>query len=153
MSEQNISGPYVQLATFCDMAIEDKTGALSIIRLIDRYTVSGQTAEMQPTPLNTTLAILLKAGFLRQKAKLRIQPTTPSGAALPPIELSVLFEGDDRGVQIVLPLQMVLAEDGLYWFDVSADSQPLTRIALRLLYQHVAVATGAKPAREQDSSN
>ena len=79
MTDQTISGPHVQLATFCDMAIEDKTGALSVIRLVDRYMVSGQTPEMQPTPIKTTLAISLKAGFMRQKAKLRVQPTTPSG--------------------------------------------------------------------------
>ena len=130
------------------MAIEDKTGALSVIRLVDRYMVSGQTPEMQPTPIKTTLAISLKAGFMRQKAKLRVQPTTPSGKELAPIELSVLFEGDERGLQLVFPLQLVLDEEGLYWFDVSVEAQTLTRIALRLLYQHVA--TGAKPGPEQD---
>ena len=73
MSE-SISGPHVQLATFCDMILEDKTGALSVIRMIDRYTVAGQTPEMQPTPVKTTLAVAVKAGFMNQKARLKIQP-------------------------------------------------------------------------------
>ncbi len=31
-------GPYVQVAAFCDSIIEDKTGALSLIRIIDTLT-------------------------------------------------------------------------------------------------------------------
>lgn len=147
MTDQTISGPHVQLATFCEMAIEDKTGTLSIIRLIDRFTISGQTSEMPPTVIKATLAISLKAGFMRQKAKLRIQPITPSGKEMSPVELAVLFEGDERGLQLVFPIQMILDEEGLYWFDVSIDGQPLTRIALRLLYQQIA--TAAKPGPEE----
>jgi hypothetical protein len=148
MEDQTISGPHVQLATFCDMVIEDKTGALSIIRLIDRYTVSGQTAGMQPTPIKTTLAVSLKAGFMRQKAMLKIQPIAPSGKELPALEISALFEGDERGLQFVFPVQMVLEEEGLYWFNLSVDGQSLTRIALRLLYQRLA--TAAKPEPEPE---
>jgi hypothetical protein len=148
MADHTISGPHVQLATFCDMVVEDKTGTLTVVRLIDRYTVSGATPEMQPTPIKTTLAVALKAGFMRQKAQLKIQPTAPSGKELPALELSVLFEGDERGLQLVFPVQMVLEEEGLYWFDVTVDGQPLTRIPLRLLYQRVA--TVAKPGPESD---
>lgn len=148
MADHTISGPHVQLATFCDMVIEDKTGTITVIRLIDRYMVAGATPEMQPTPIKTTLAIALKAGFMRQKAQLRIQPMAPSGKELAPIELSVLFEGDERGLQFVFPVQMLLEEEGLYWFDVSVDTQPITRIPLRLLYQHVA--TAAKPGPQPE---
>ena len=143
MGDYSLSGPHVQLATFCDMVIEDKTGTLTVVRLVDRYTVSGTTPDMQPTPIKTTLAVSLKAGFMRQKAMLKVQPISPSGRELQALELSILFEGDERGLQFVFPIQIVLDEDGLYWFDVKVDEQLLTRIPLRLLYQRVATAKSA----------
>ena len=82
---------------------------------------------------------------MRQKALLKIQPTAPSGKELPPLEFSVLFEGDERGLNLVFPVQMLLEEEGLYWFDVTVDDQPLTRIPLRLLYQRVATAAKSGP--------
>jgi hypothetical protein len=127
------------------MAVEDKTGAISIVRMIDRVNIAGQAPEMPPSPVKITLVLALKAGFMHQKAMLRIKPVPPSGKDLPPIELGVLFEGGERGVQCVFPLQMILNEEGLYWFDVSVDDQPLTRIALRLLYQRIATAGKPEP--------
>jgi len=150
MSDQMVSGPYVQLATFCDMAIEDKSGALCIIRLIDRYTVTGQTPEIQPTPINLTLAFSLKAGLMSQRARIQIKPNTPSGKELAAFEFNALFEGNERGVQGIFPVRMVLHEEGLYWFDLRVDEQLLTRIPLRLLYQRI-VTGGSTRGSDQAS--
>lgn len=147
MAEPGISGPYVQLATFCDMVVEDKSGALCVIRMIDRVTVSGSTPDMEKSLVRSTLAISLKAGFMAGKARLRIQPISPSGMEMAAWEFPVLFEGQERGVQVVLALNLLLPEEGLYWFEISVDGQILTRVPLRLLYQQVA--TVAIPGPEQ----
>ena len=140
-------GPYVQLAAFCQSTIDDKTGSLSVIRIIDRSRVVGETEQMQPSTVTLTLAIILKSGFMQQKSKVRIKPTTPSGIELPAIESNVLFEGQERGIRIVLPMTMLLPEEGLYWFDVTVDEQLMTRIPLRLMYQQVATETTHGPGQ------
>jgi len=52
-------GPYVQAACICEMVIEDKTGAISLIRLIDTLTheVGGPNPpdEMPPLSFNGKL--------------------------------------------------------------------------------------------------
>jgi hypothetical protein len=102
---------------------------------------------MQPSPVKATIAIAIKAGFMRQKAYLRIQPISPSGIELSRLDVSVLFEGEDRGVQMAVPMQVILKEEGLYWFNVSVDEQLLTRIPLRLLYQQIATVAQAAPEK------
>ena len=145
MSEPLISGPHVQIATLCDMVVEDKTGAICVIRAIDRFTVVGNTAEMQPAQIKTTMALCLKPDMAQHKASLKIQPVSPSGEQLPPGEMSILFEGRERGVQLILPMQLMLKEEGLYWFDILVDGQRLTRIPLRLIYQFVATGQNQSP--------
>lgn len=148
MSEQvasSVGGPYVQIAAFCHTAMIENTGALSIIRITDRIGVAGFTAEMAPTTIQVTLAIVLKSGFLRNQAKIIVRAITPSQQLLPNIEFPVLFEGDERGVQLVIPMGFVVQESGLYWFEVLIEEQILTRIPLRVLYQQLAAPPGLAP--------
>ena len=139
MSESNESyRPYVQIAAFCRTTIQDITGSLSLIQLIDRLPVNGITDEMQPTPITgLTLVVVLKAGFMRGRSTLKITPMTPSGTEMPSAESSILFEGEERGVAGVFPMAFIATEEGLYWFDVYVNGDRLTRIPLRILYQKV----------------
>lgn len=133
--------PLVQVAAFCQLALPDAQGSLSLIRLIDRLPVMGTADEMQPQIIQgITLAIVLKAGFMRGKATLKVVPNTPSGAQMPASETSVLFEGEERGVAFVTPMGFVANEEGLYWFDVLINDVRLTRIPLRVIYQKIRQA-------------
>jgi len=144
MPEQSPSfgGPYVQLAAFCQIAMIENTGQLSVIRITDRVAAAGLTPEMTPTPIQITLAVVLKSGFTRAQMKLRVRATTPSGQAMPPLEAPVLFEGDERGIQLLVPMAFIAQEQGLYWFDVVVEESVLTRIPLRVMYQQVAAPPG-----------
>jgi hypothetical protein len=66
-----------------------------------------------------------------------IVPETPTGKRLPGPEVTVLFEGDERGVALILPVGIVAEEEGLYWFDVILEGDTLTRIPLRVMYQKI----------------
>ena len=35
-------GPYLSIAAFCEQTIDDKSNVLSLIRVVDRMTVTGQ---------------------------------------------------------------------------------------------------------------
>jgi hypothetical protein len=143
--------PWVQVAAFCNVAMQEPPpgGWTSIIRILDRWFVSGNTAEMPPSTLQTTLVVMLKSGNMNTTATLKIRPLTPSKKELPAIEIPVLFEGDERGVNLILPVVMNIDESGLYWFDVFVDDQLFTRIPLRVLYQRVP---GISPSPESPKS-
>lgn len=130
--------PWVQVAAFVNIAMNEGPpgGWVSLIRIMDRVFVPGTTQEMPPTPLQTTLVIMLKSGNMRTTASLRIRPQAPTKKVeLPSIDIPILFEGDERGVNVILPVVMMIQEQGLYWFDVLIDDQLFTRIPLRVVYQ------------------
>lgn len=128
--------PYVQVAAICQSPLQEANGFLSIIRLMDRVPIHGITDEMQPQPLNQLfMVIVLKSGEMKGKFKVKISTETPSRKVLPGPELSVFFEGDERGVAAILPVGIIAEEEGLYWFDVKLEEDLLTRIPLRLMYQ------------------
>lgn len=59
-------GPYVQVACFCEMALRDTTGALSLIRVVDTIThvVRGPAPpdSMPPITHQLTMVLALKSG-------------------------------------------------------------------------------------------
>jgi hypothetical protein len=130
--------PYVQVAAICQTPMQEVTGYLSVIRIMDRVQIGGITDEMQPQPLNQLfIVIVLKSGEMKGKFKMTIVPETPSRKRLPGPELTILFEGEERGVATVLPVGIVAEEEGLYWFDVMLEGDLLTRIPLRVMYQKI----------------
>ncbi len=78
------TGPYIQAAAFCENVIEDKTGVLSLIHLIDTltHTVGGPEppAEMPSVPWHMKLVLRLKAGRARDRHEIKIVPELPSCA-------------------------------------------------------------------------
>jgi uncharacterized protein DUF6941 len=145
IEEPRAPRPWVQVAAFCLTAItEAATNSLSVIKLLDRLTVAGVTAEMQPQPLQLTLVLVLKSDEMRGQYQVKIRVTSPRGVATDGPEMPFLFEGEDRGVQIVLPTGVLATEPGLYWFDVLLENEVLTRIPIRLLYQRLQLPPGVR---------
>jgi hypothetical protein len=139
--------PWVQVAVFCQTALIENTGHLSVIRVIDRINLAGVTQEMQPTPIQITMAISLKSDQMTGQHSIKLRCTSPNGQVTPGPEIPVLFEGGDRGVQSVLPMAMVAAERGIYWFDVLIEDEIiLTRVPLHVLYQRLSMAPGIGPS-------
>ena len=137
-------GPFLAMAAICEKVLEEKDGVLSVIRIVDRSVVRPQlvpgvvaSSGMPPTVIALTVVLSLKSGNARGSHRLSLQPETPSGLKINPVSVSVLFEGEDRGVNLVMPMQMQVTQEGLYWFDVLLDDQRLTRIPLRVVYQVV----------------
>jgi hypothetical protein len=135
--------PWIQLAAFCNIALQDTTGALSVIRIFDRYTIVGTSPEMPPSNIQMTLVIIFKSGAMVGNYTIGVRPVTPTGQQMPPMEFPGLFEGYERGVQVILPMGMLVQEQGLYWFDVLVDQQLFTRIPLRVMYQKIPEVPGA----------
>lgn len=58
---------------------------------------------------------------------------------MPPISISVVFEGDnDRGFAAIGGFAFPITEDGAYWFEVALDGVVLTHTAIRIVYMRTS---------------
>ncbi len=143
------TGPYIQVAAFCDSVLEDKTGALSLIRVVDRLThsVPGPDAplEMPEVRRPMKLVIMLKSGQARGRHELKVQPELPSGEMKDPMLLSVHFEGEERGKNIIMDMQFPFTMEGLYWFHLYLNDTLITKVPFRVQYQRIVTGHSPQP--------
>lgn len=139
------TGPYLKAALFCDDVIEGKDGVLSLIRVIDRITITAagpQAPEAMPTlERRLKLVLMLVSGRARGTHNVKLRIETPDGTIRPSWASTVLLEGEDRGANIVADLKYEFTSEGVYWFHVALDDSPLTKLPFRVLYQRVSPGT------------
>ena len=142
-------GPYIQAACFCDTIIEDKTGSLSLIRIIDTITHmerGPEPPEEMPTfPFSLKMVVMLKSGDARGRANLRVVPEKPTGATLDPFTVTVHFDGEERGINVITNMALNFDVEGLYWFNIYLDDKQLSSIPLRVKYNRIVA--GPMPAQ------
>ena len=132
--------PYLATAIFCEKVLHEKDGVLSAIRIVERINVSagaGAPDEMPSVPVQLTALLMFKSGFMRGKGTVTLTPQSPSVKRMPEAKFPALFEGEDRGVNLVVNVGLQAEEEGLYWFDVCFEQELVTRMPLRVLYQRV----------------
>jgi len=143
------NGPYVQAACLCDTVLEEKTGVLPLIRVIDSliHTEAGPNPpeEMPPFVHNFILVIMLKSGVARGRSEIKVVPELPSGATTGAFTSTVYFEGEEKSANVVLRLSQRFPVEGLYWFTVHVSGQKLTAIPLRVRYNRLAIASSVQP--------
>jgi hypothetical protein len=133
-------GPWVQMAVLCERVIEGKDGALSIIRAVDEVTLPvhgpAAPATVPVVPLQTWLAVTVRAGAALGKHKLSIRMQTPQGSYLESHDYDMDFEKPESGINVVVQLRMQLKNQGLYWFEVLVDDTLATVVPLRVNYAY-----------------
>lgn len=136
--QENIFRAYLHVATFCEKVLREVDGVLSLVRIFDRFNVSGNTAEMATTTLKFMVVVSFKSGFMRGKQAIHVRPKSPTKVELPAMSFPVLFEGDDdRGTTLAFEVNWPVSEDGLYWWDVYLNEEFVTSMPLRVIYQRV----------------
>ena len=129
------------MAGLCEQVIEDKTGALSLIRIIDTITHTearpDAPVEMPPVTYPMKMVIMLKSGRARGRHELKMVPELPSGEVKPAFTRSVQMEGEERGFNNIVNMVFTFTMEGLYWFNVYLDDSLLTRIPLRIKYNRI----------------
>jgi hypothetical protein len=153
-SQRHDTGPHLVTAALCETVLQEPSGVLSLIRMVDQITQSatGPDApeQMPPFMLSTlTLVVSLKADQARGRHGIKIRPEQPGGQQLPEIEQPVqLMSGG--GVNLVMPLLLPITLEGTYWFDIIFTGPPpqadrlLTRVPLQVLYSPQRI--GGPPA-------
>ncbi len=136
-------GPYVQVACFCEQVIEDKTGVLSLIRIIDTviHTQAGVTppSEMPTFPYKSKLVLMFKSGRAQGRHELKLVPELPSGETESPATFTIHFEGEEKGQNIVIDFVFAFRFEGLYWFKVLIDEEQITALPVRVKYNRVVI--------------
>jgi hypothetical protein len=135
-------GPHLQAALLCERVLYEKDGVVTIVRLIDRVVVHNAratTGAQVPAAIVACHAVvILKTGSRPGNYKLRLVLSSPSQRLLREFSVDVSLPGEeDQGVNVVMPIQFLANEEGVYWLDVKLNNEEpsLTRISLRLVYR------------------
>lgn len=134
------TGPYLKVAVFCENAIEGKDGVLSLIRVIDRITITAagpETPDAMPSiPLKLKLVLMLVSGKAHGTHEVELRIEKPDGSLDQIWTGTVFLEGEDRGANIIIDVGLESKAQGLHWFHVAFDGQLLTKLPFRLIYQY-----------------
>ena len=150
-------GPYLNAALLCERVLQEKDGVLSLIRLVDRVVITAVSTGgiapdvLPPSVVSFHLLIVLKSGVYKGTAPVRLVIHSPSETQVGESSVDVFFEGDDRGVNLILPMQLQINEDGAYWISVFCMGTLFTRIPLRVVYQRVSQGSLRWPQNPQSS--
>jgi len=128
--------PHLSLATICERYILEADGALTLFRIVDRFTITGTTPEMPKTSLSFNSVVNFKSGDFRGALDLGLQIIAENQSQIQELLIPVNFEApDERGVQMIGQITVVVSETGLYWIVVKLAGEEYTRIPFRVVYQ------------------
>ena len=135
-------GPYLLVACFCENVVQRADRVLTLVNIVDRVNITAQGSNAPETMPSSQylihLVLILKAGRARGRYEVRITADLPDGSSKLASTMSVNFEGeDDRGVQLVNQMQMLLSQEGLHWFRVEVGGEEITRLPLRVVYNRI----------------
>jgi len=147
MSTDN-KGPFLQAALLCERALREKDNVLSIIRIVDRWHVRTPPRAPEDTlpafAFPVTGVIAFKSGNFKGKKTLVLMMNAPDGTSSELGGVPVLFEGDERGVNVIMNLNIQAQIEGLYWIDVLLDDDLQTRIPFRVIYEYIVASSTAE---------
>lgn len=131
------NGPYLQTAVICEKALEEKDGVISIIRIIDRITVTyvatDASEQLPEIPINYVLVVSFKSGEFIGEKHLRIMlkgPKEEKAKEKPLFSLPLRFEGNEKGTNIIINNVMQTKTGGIYWFEIYLDQALYTKVPL-----------------------
>jgi hypothetical protein len=137
-------GPYLNAALLCEKVLIERDGVITAVRLVDRVIVMAVSSgvpvpeNLPPSSVSFHLLIVLKSGVFKGSAPIKLVIHTPSDKEIGESSTDAFFEGDDRGINLISPLQFQVSEDGLYWISVYCAGELKTRVPLRVVYQRVS---------------
>jgi hypothetical protein len=128
--------PYLLAALLCESVIEEKSGTLTLVRILDRVEFERQVMPQGFHPVIPIKGLLsIRSGPLRGEFSLKMKVIRPNGEqkgqpiALPPIKLL----GGDQGVNVNLNLMFGIEDEGLHWFEIYFEDELLTSIPITVV--------------------
>ncbi len=137
--------PLVLVACLCERVLTEADGVMSLIRIVDQYTVGAppETVERLNPPLVITLVLQLKANGHVGKHNITLQLHGPTKSQEPQ---TIEIDFPDRplsGANIVIQSQVGMVKNfGEMRFDVRFDGEFLTSVPFRVLQAPVEATEG-----------
>lgn len=132
--------PLLAAAFLCERILQEKDDVVTAVRIVDTLFVSvppNMSAELGKPVIQITALLAFKkaspgSGVEKHRATVRLH--SPSGKEHPENSSDLLFQaGDVAGSNLILNMNMLVEEFGLFWLDVSVDGELMTRIPFRVL--------------------
>ncbi|HUZ00384.1 MAG TPA: hypothetical protein VMU89_08530 [Thermomicrobiaceae bacterium] len=131
--------PHLLMAVLCQRAQQDQYGSFSVINVLEQLvagTDDPNAPEEMPTfRLQANLVLVFASGDARGERTVTVTAVEPDGQRLAPVEQSISLLGEDHRATIISNLSLDIAKTGVYWFDVTLNQRPITRIPLRIGYE------------------
>src|SRR5579883_2402570 len=133
--QNEVVGPFVNMAVFCQRPIEDKSGLVSAIKVFDQIEILRPPGFKQGDILGikTWFLVIVKPGDGPKEQKLRLVLHNPSGATQAVAEADLIMLGGEAGSTLRDQLELPFDREGLYWLAVEIDGKTLTRVPLRVV--------------------
>jgi hypothetical protein len=145
--EKQGGGPYLAAAFFCENVIEDRSGALSAIRMIDKIDIDLDAtappdfpSEENKLPVAVSAVLSFKTGDAPGKHTISAELIPPSGKKNQPFEQTGQFSEEPHGgANIHLKLIIKVVKGGLFWLNVSLDGTLVTRMPLQITIRRTSL--------------
>jgi hypothetical protein len=122
-----VSGPWIQTAVLCERVEGEDLGKVTAADIVDGVAIEGGSQ------LDLNLMIALVRGDWQGAIRLHVVAYNPEGAAISAMDV----EGDPPAIpyalsRIVVPIELVPGQPGVYWFDLTIEDRIITRVPLRI---------------------
>lgn len=129
--------PSLRIAALCERVLEEKDGALSLIRLVDRLVITAEGTnvprELPPGQVPLTAIMSWINGLGSYEAKIRVD--FPDGNSFESITMPFLLDSLDKIQNLVMRLVFPVRRQGIYWFNFMLGDEVKSRLPLRVIYQ------------------
>ena len=130
--------PYLKLGTICERVLQEKDDVLSLIRIVDKFTIT-ITGKEPPDQLPEgvkvlTISMCWAGGLGTHEATFNIQ--SPGGELQPsPRSWSFTLDGLNRGHNIIATLPVRITKEGTYWVQFVLNDEVKSRIPFQVVYE------------------
>jgi len=130
--------PYLKLGAICERVLQEKDGVLSLIRIVDKFTIT-ITGKEPPDQLPHGVKLLTiimgwVGGLGNHEAAFNI--VSPGGETQrSPQSWSFTLDAINLGHNIIVMLPVRIAKEGVYWIEFILNDQVKSRIPFQVLYE------------------
>ena len=129
--------PSLRIAALCERVLEEKDGALSVIRIIDRLTITAEGTdvpqELPPGQFQVTALMSWINGLGNYEVKIHVD--FPDANSLDSPTIPFYLDSLDKVQNVIIRLVMPIQRQGIYWFNFMLGDDVKSRFPLRVIYQ------------------
>jgi hypothetical protein len=129
--------PSLRIAALCERVLQEKDGALSLIRIIDRLTITVEGTdvpkELPPGNFAFTAVMSWINGLGNYEAKIHVD--FPDADSFDSPTIPFYLDSLDKIQNVIIRLVIPLKRQGIYWFNFMLGDEVKSKLPLRVIYQ------------------